>query len=360
MFSVKGVATPVTAKFLPYEFSASNSRSMDFLKESEIYTKKSSTSTIKSLEIKIHLIYRHHKKLVIGSAITIMFLSTIFYPFAPLNQISGRPFELGNNNEQNYVYLNEVLSLIPKNSPYILFQDNLPEVLPRTASYDGTALVVPYNVAYNFTHQLLDGRWAPVNVTYVLFDFNGAVFSNGLSFPYNETMCSMAKYLLFEKGYGMEAQAGDIVLLKDNYSGAMIIYKPFKIYTNLHDYNLVNTTVSSNSVTMSKNSLIYGPPSFLIPGSFEININIKTLNIYRNATFEVATRDASNNFLIERTLFQLEKSNQKDNLSFFFNSSNIFQLGVRMWINSPNGNSIVQFNNLTIKEISPYTPKDDK
>ena len=333
---------------------------LDFLKESENFTKRSSTSTIKSLETKIHSIYRHHKKLVIGPAITIMFLSTIFYPFAPLNEFSGRPFELGNNNEQNYVYLNEVLSLIPKNSPYILFQDNLPEVLPRTASYDGTPLVVPYNVAYNFTHQLINGRWVPVKVTYVLFDFNGMVFSNNLSFPYNESMCSMAKYLLFEKGYGIEAQAGDIVLLKDNYSGAMIIYKPFKIYTNVHDYNIVNTTVSSNSVTMSKNSLIYGTPSFLIPGNFEININIKTLSIYRNTTFEVAVRDASNNSLIERTLFLLGKSNLQNNLTFFFNSSNIFQLSLRMWINSPNGNSIVQFNSLTIKEISPYTPKDDR
>jgi hypothetical protein len=111
---------------------------------------------------------------------------------------------------------------------------------------------------------------------------------------------------------------------------------------------------------MSKNSLIYGTPSFLIPGNFEININIKTLSIYRNTTFEVAVRDASNNSLIERTLFLLGKSNLQNNLTFFFNSSNIFQLSLRMWINSPNGNSIVQFNSLTIKEISPYTPKDDR
>ena len=80
-------------------------------------------------------IIKDKKKVILGTTICIVVVGSIFYqPYGPLNDKSNLQYHFTNDvgfNTTNYATLQKLVKMVPKNDPYVLFQNDMPEMLPR-------------------------------------------------------------------------------------------------------------------------------------------------------------------------------------------------------------------------------------
>ena len=221
------------------------------------------------------------KKLVITSFIVILVGAVFFQPYGPLNEKTNDNFNLSQCTNYNLTIFSEMekmISLIPKNDPYVLAQGNIVNVYPRILPYGGT--VLSGGLYPNLTIQTSSGEWLKPRIDYVIVDPYNVV-----QFTYNYgggKMMSMEQTfnLLFNRyNYGIYAEASDMALLKKNYTGAPIYFS--NEYINIpinslwkgnNQYNGLNNTLTiTNS---SQNMFFYKIlPYFLAPGVYNFSFS---------------------------------------------------------------------------------------
>ncbi|MDG6927809.1 MAG: DUF2079 domain-containing protein, partial [Nitrososphaerota archaeon] len=224
------------------------------------------------------LIGRSRKRAVSAMVlIAVVAFALAYEPYGPLNGSSGIDYNFKQQISANmglYNEMNRVISLINKTDPYVLFQSNIPQVLPRPLQYVRTPLITNLQeVTYNFMHIYPNGTSVPVRVDYVLSDpYSGWYYFNQAP-PYNASMYDFVRELYNSTDYGLLAEASGIMLLERNYTGSVKYFAPLDnsfstsqmLSAGLQKGDLFNYTNLDN-----KNFKIewYGPYATLYPGTY--------------------------------------------------------------------------------------------
>lgn len=79
--------------------------------------------------------FTNKRSTILGAILCILVVGSLFYqPYGPLNDVSNFQYHITNDvgfNSTNYNTLMKLVNMVPKNNPYVLFQNDMPEMLPR-------------------------------------------------------------------------------------------------------------------------------------------------------------------------------------------------------------------------------------
>ena len=210
--------------------------------------------------------------------ISLLFM-TVYQPYGPFQNFSSEDYGLGNilaSNHTEYNEINQLISLIPTDSPYVFFQNSMPEVLPRSLCYQGTPLM-PYTVAQNFTHQLSNGTWTKVTIDYAIFNPYSSFFNIPGTPPYNMTAYWFLRALLGTGNYGILAEENGMIVLEKNYKGEPKFFSPYQrfIPASLLSTQGNRTPSTVYAINPTGEAISFGPYTYLSPGNYKIQYEMK-------------------------------------------------------------------------------------
>ena len=313
------------------------------------------------------------KKLVFAIfALTLIF--AIFYqPYGPLNPYNPDNFNLVGQTQYNvtrYNYFEDEINLIPISCPYVLMQNNMPELLPRELSYNFTILNVgltPFApnlsigevINNSFPREIVGNKWIDVKIVYAMGDaFTPNYFFAG--YPGSPSMYCFLKVLYNSSLYGIYAQEGSVILLKRGYTGYPVLYSPFNIYYSMNSLcNLVsNYTENNNTLTYSNisyHSLFRTSDVFYPPGRYNLTISLKSSSYSNenNLSLGIVRQGQSGNWrAFNITSRDFSKKNGVNKITFQFTINDFykflyFELYLNKWVGE------VTVLSLGLNEINP-------
>lgn len=249
---------------------------------------------IANKEVKSALKFKINKKMVMQLKITItililiVLLGTVYEPYGPLNSYSQTNFQLNEISNYNISLYNdymEMVRLIPPNDPYVLYQNNMPQVVFQDpmAFYS-----LHFGEPNNYTYYI-DGRWT-TNIDYVIADPYSGYFtyegtgSNTISLYY------VVDYFLSTGNYGILGECDGIILLKKGYEGPPIIYVPENYYFSAEKLFTLSTSYrNEDTITGSDiingETLWYGPYTVLQPGTYKVTLELRTSDVSNQNSF---------------------------------------------------------------------------
>ena len=325
--------------------------------------------------IKIKKVLDPKFKLSLVILILVILLSTVYQPYGPLNKYSWHNYELSEEISVNWTKYNDlehIVSLIPSNDPFVLTQNNIPEVYPRPIYYYSEYLAPMISGIY-FSSNLTANKhyWNNINcrIDYVLADLNSsqyqASYGQGIPNMYNFTS------LFYGSGnYGILAEASYIVLLERNYTGPVLYYRPIyrefsasslvpgSVYNKNINSNLINGLIVAKNI--SANQVIFfgpGPNTNLPPGTYNITYQLKLSNISSSNRFLVqftsnptmAKGVILSSFVISGANFS--KVNEWTNITFKATLDNFYPyLQFKLYAIS-NINGTLELKNVVVKQI---------
>lgn len=233
---------------------------------------------------------------IVAVLVILLLLNIFFAPFSPLNNQYGDQFNFYQNtsyNAQQYSELGSMLKLIPSNDPYVAYQNNIPEVLPRYSGPSGALLMGGYLGSFNkiSVGEALNNSWevnaggtiVSTPVDYALADASNPNFylAGNSTYSIVQDMYKSGKYGILSEGYGL-------ILLQRGYNGTIKNYVPENVSISGNSFSYT-TSISSHSIgmvpgnstiTISKSN---GTPLYLFPGHFTIAIYLNS-KYYLNST----------------------------------------------------------------------------
>lgn len=251
-------------------------------------------------------------------------MGTVYQPYGPFNSDTAASFDVGEATSVNLSLiadLQAVMSLIPSHDQNILLQDNLPQALPGEW---GRAIKIPGFIGPNISLQDIEQNRYPYTAvpgkTTVAIDYALADLTHSAPFYYAlepgfPGMYSILHELLWSHMYGVEAEAGGIVLVARNYTGSVRDYVPMDHRFAVSELNPgLPVSVDGGSLCLSNyvspvtnnygGSLLWnGPFINLPPGEYVANYNLYTDN---NASGNSMTIDVSGNLganIVDSTTF---------------------------------------------------------
>ncbi len=228
--------------------------------------------------------------------IVLILLNLVYAPFGPMNSHSGDNFNAGTKttyNSTTVAELNYMIGLIPANTSYVAYQDNLPQVLPRPLPYGSVLLLSGYlgNLRpFNIT-DVINNSW-PVNlqhgmIGHVPIDY-AIADGNNQNFYYQPTSMRNIVSNMFQSGkYGILAEGAGLILLERGYKGAIMHYMPrdahfaSQVFTNFTS-GTSGYSIISETNDQSDNFMFYGPGTYLYPGNYTASFLLKTDNLGAN------------------------------------------------------------------------------
>jgi len=227
------------------------------------------------------------KRVKVSATILILMLlfAIVYQPYGPLNKYSMTNFDVSQNTSVNWTTFNNlerIVSLIPKNDPYVLTQNNIPEIYPRIPPGQSYSNVMDIQFMDFFDNITADNHYintssGPVNmrIDYVLADLKSP--------SYLSTTPSMYDFMsiLYGSGkYGIVGEASGFVLLERNYKGPIKYYVPT---TYIYDYNDLypgnNTKLWNNALIANntRNETLWSTPLInLPPGEYNVTIQVRS------------------------------------------------------------------------------------
>jgi uncharacterized membrane protein len=210
----------------------------------------------------------------------VVLFAIIFQPYSPVNPYTSEPFDMNimNPNMPLYNGYINIVNLVPKNDPYVIYQNQLPYV--DVHDYDLSCLEA-FSTIYGYSNNVsyvLENLTTTDRVDYALGYYQG--FSSDSSL----IMCKSMNYLYSKGDYGIEAYEYGIVLLARNFIGKPVYYIPLNISGN--------TTAFTNG----GNESISIPLSMMIPGSYNItlsgnlSLNDLTINDIKIEGYQIPAR----------------------------------------------------------------------
>jgi len=258
---------------------------------------------------------------VLAMIILTSYLAISFAPYSPLNSHNGLYNTSLSETEYSNLYneFSKIVSLIPKNDPYVIFGDNEPQVTPRPQIQNGPLLVTPYGVNGNFSYAYLSNssKFAKADIQYAIGNPYGVMFTLGASGTYNLSMFDALNRLYNSGIYGIVAEASGMILLERNYSGPIQYYVPMDVnltfsyllapyilgyvpYEVSREGKFFDTGIQhvfhlDHSPKLNSTHTLNGP-MFLPPGKYDANLSFRVISEKRNAS--VSLEMAENNGIV--------------------------------------------------------------
>jgi len=318
-------------------------------------------------------------KKTIAVFVFIVILAVVFQPYSPISKYS-EPDYISNVEESetpsSFLSFNAIVDLIPSNDPYVLMQNNMPEVVVHDPSILNVLEDYVFGFPYNLTYELPNGTWTD-RIDYVIADSNSNTFYQSGAAPYNTSMYEVLNRLYSTGDYGIMAEEYGFILLKRNYTGPIIYYHPISEQFGPDDLDVLNSSYRGENVITGTNPgghrIWFGPTAFLVPGQYRVTFYLSTTNNsiannlklwigdYPIATFREITLTGSSfqknytvynitaNFSIENFYNQVQFAG----LSAYWNGSlSIYGIQVKQISNEPILEQIVNL----IPSNDPYVP----
>ncbi len=242
---------------------------------------------------------RPRRAAIIAAAVlasTAMFAAA-YQPYGPLNGSVPISFQLGTQTAADmrlYGEFSRMVSLIPRDDPYVLFQDNMPELLPRPLPYVPPSVpfnqfpLLPSSVSTDLYYgRLPNGTQVPARIDYVVVDPYSPQFTAVYGPPpYNASMQYLFDRLYATGDYGVLAEASGMMVLARNYSGPPKYFVPIEaeyspgdspghIYAGEPGFERGRAIAASD---VSDQMVWYGPYSVLAPGLYNVTFMLYTTN----------------------------------------------------------------------------------
>ncbi|MEM3209811.1 MAG: hypothetical protein QXM24_04205 [Saccharolobus sp.] len=229
---------------------------------------------------------------VAAAILVVTFLFALLYnPYGPLNQYSMTNFDVAENiavNWNTFNNLEHIVSLIPRYGPYMLIQNNIPEIYSKAlipgTYYNGVMNIQDMNFLNNIT---ADDHYFNTSSGFVNARIDH-VLADTTSLQYLSTTPSMYNFtsVLYGSGqYGIICEASGFVLLKQNYTGLIKYYSPDNLYFSYAELN-VNT-----SKKVCDYGLVFNDTNVSLWSTAALN---KPLGIY-NVTFQISANSTLSN-----------------------------------------------------------------
>jgi len=292
--------------------------------------------------------------------VLVILFATVYQPIGPFNQYSQANFDLKQSTSANFTLYNnlqKIISLIPSNDPYVLTQNNLPEVYPRPLAYGMPFVTGITNFTSNITATKIyinnSGKLTMPRIDYILSDLNSPWYL------YGKTNMYYFNSLLYSSGkYGIVAEASGLVLLEKGYSGHIKYYVPE--YFSFAPSSLVlgpNTTVHKNIIIANNtnSTLLWSTPLFnLAPGKYNITFSIKTNNTSLKNVLKINLTAFAVPLLTQYYLsgLSIKTSNAWTNVSFSLYIYSFFA-NITLSCYSLHWNGSLYFKNIAISQVSP-------
>lgn len=234
--------------------------------------------------------FKFKLKVAVAIFILIVLLGTAFEPYGPLNEYSSTDFQMNQVTDYSlslYDHYIDMVNLIPKNDSYILYQNNMPQIIYK----DPTALTAYlFGEPYNYTY-FINGEWTS-NISYIIADPYVAWFTLTGSGNYSSNMYITIDHFINSGQYGILAEYDGLIMLKKGYTGAPVIYgsenQTFTVqdlYSGMTERN-GNANISSSNLS-GYQTLWYGPYTFMQPGDYVLKLKVKASNISSLNKFQV-------------------------------------------------------------------------
>jgi hypothetical protein len=239
-----------------------------------------------------------------------MLLAVPYQPYGPFNSNTALNYDLQQSvtvNMTQYNNLVALVNLIPASEPYVLFQNDMPEVLPRPLPLGLTPLTstitnwqsdsVQDADSNSFPLTTSSGQTAHVPIQYALANPYSNPYQNGFFDTGPNPSISMYTFVqsMIQSGkYGLLGEAGGMLLLERDYHGPLKYYRPYQttvsasqLYINgsgpvltpvLRRYNLTNLTTAW-----------FGPYMTLSPGIYRATYSMMVSNVSENNTMTLVT-----------------------------------------------------------------------
>ena len=346
---------------------------LDILSEKNNETVQNVSKNIKNSKIN-QLSHNNNFKTVMAIFVIIVLLGTVYEPYGPLNTDSQTNFGLTNVMNYNATLYDQYLHLVellPTNSRYVLYQNNMPQVIYRdplalsTVGVDGYPNNFTYFVSDNQAFiPLTSGNWTH-QIEYILADAYSQYFLLTGSGNNSANMYETLDHFLGVGDYGVVGEYDGLILIEKGYLGQPVIYgsenKYFPssdLFTNNQSYR-GDGNISGSNLTNSQ-LLWYGPYTWLQPGQYEINLDISTTNISQINYFDLlvsyypnlskSTQSTLNTFLVKGS--DLPSPGKFFNISFTFSTS-IFLEHVQFSGMNFHWNGIFSIKNISVYQIQP-------
>lgn len=255
--------------------------------------------------------YKKMSRIALAMLVTGVIIGAVFFePYGPLNPKSAANFgyqEESHYNLSDFSTLESVVSLIPRNNPYVLFQNDIPEILPRT-QIDGYLLLdMPYVQFGNISHSDVLKNTFPVfgerglvytNIDYVIAYVNAPSY---IFFAGNPNMFTLLNIIYNSGLYGILAESNGFVVLERGYSGHPVIYSnvTHKLSAAVFYNALSDKLIGENEFNLSNISPVpqsyynwFGPYITLPPGAYSVTFEFYTTD---NSSLNRGYLDVSSN-----------------------------------------------------------------
>ena len=222
----------------------------------------------------------------IVSILLLLIVGSVFYqPYSPVNIIDGivyHPSQDVNFNTSNYNILMSLIHLIPPNNPYVIFQNDMPELLPRPPA-DNLPFLFSTYLSTNVTLSDVYNNMFPILNTFGQAEFTKIDYLIAytqspqyyLQFNSKESTLPQLLSLMISSGkYGIVGEDMGFILVERNYSKPPKLYEP--LILNI-PFNLTNPSVGD---TFHDLSTFRESSTFvtLVPGNYTITYYISVTN----------------------------------------------------------------------------------
>ena len=226
------------------------------------------------------------RKGVLVAILVLLVCGSFFYqPYSPLNETNNLTYSSIRDvsfNLSKYNTMMTMIHLIPTNDPYVLFQNDMPEMLPRP-SIDNLPFLFTTYISNNISLGDVIANTFPIIGTNGQVEFSQVNYLIAytqspqyyLQFNSKESTLPQILSLMLSSGrYGVLAEDNGFILVERNYTGVPFIYKPLDIHSPFNSTNIAHGT------TFHDLSTVRGSSAFvtLVPGNYSVTYYISVTN----------------------------------------------------------------------------------
>lgn len=300
--------------------------------------------------------------------IILISLALFLQPYGPFNSKSFNNFDLSKNtviNATRFNAANTLIKMIPLNASYVLVQNDLPQLFPRTSIRN--IIVAPYNVGPDLNESAIAQNKFPFNggsyrgfipINYGIVDINDVhSLTEPAEVPGYFTMIHLLSLLIDSKYYGIVAEDYGLILLKRNYSGLTQIINPYHTTLSLGSFNYQNGSINENGFQINSpqnNVAIRTEFQNIFPGEFNVKLAIQLSGGDNGSIqFNAGYYNTSGFFIyLNRTDWNPNGSNQLYTHEFTVNiTASTFLSNLQFYIVPVNVNETLIIGPITITQI---------
>lgn len=262
-----------------------------FKKRSKIFENDIKEPLKKLVNIKIN-------KMFLTIVILILIFALFFEPYGPLNSVTNINYNFTQEtsvNRSQLEALNELQHLIPANCPYVFVQNNLPQVLVNHLS-NHVYSVVPSSVSKTniSTNEFPYNFGGNMHINYLIGDTNNYQFYLGPN-----SFLGFASSLYNSSYYAIIGESNGIFLMQRTpiNNEYFFVGKCLIINTSHPLIQLCNKGISSTETYYFNIFNQYLPvtyPNYLLPGLYNLTVNLSENNSIKGAILSLEVVDQSN------------------------------------------------------------------